>query len=282
MGQKTNASIFRLGLKTSEWKYKYIEKNTEESSIFLYKNLEIENYINNIFKLYGLITHDCKIEYTQTDANVFISYYESKQYTAKIYSEDATETNNPKNSKELIAFLISTVLTVGLNLYIKNKTINIKTQDLGKKFENLLQKNKLYKSEYFKTIKQFKRFLKSPDQKDLIKILFISVSEHNSAKLLAESISVYINKNKKRHNFLLFVLKKALTELITLRLSKVQGIKIAITGRFNGVPRAKKKLLKIGRIPLQSFDSSISYYNSTSFTPNGTFGIKVWICEKSI
>ena len=142
MGQKTNASIFRLGLKNSEWKYKYIEKNTEESSIFLYKNLEIESYINNVFKLYGLITHNCRIEYTQTEANVFISYHESKLYTAKIYSEDCPEIGNPKNSKDLITFLIATVLTVGLNLYIKNKTITIKTQDLGKRFENLLQKKK--------------------------------------------------------------------------------------------------------------------------------------------
>jgi hypothetical protein len=83
MGQKTNASIFRLGLKNSEWKYKYIEKNAEESTIFLYKNIEITNYINTIFKYYNLLIHSCKIEYTYNTANILIYFYEAKNITSK-------------------------------------------------------------------------------------------------------------------------------------------------------------------------------------------------------
>ena len=43
MGQKTNASIFRLGLKNSEWNTKYIEKNheqyTKHNQIIVKKNI---------------------------------------------------------------------------------------------------------------------------------------------------------------------------------------------------------------------------------------------------
>ena len=284
MGQKTNASIFRLGLKNSEWKYKYIEKNAEESTIFLYKNIEITNYINTIFKYYNLLIHSCKIEYTYNTANILIYFYESKNITSKVNLINTIENNNSQQvlntNKEVTSFIIKNILTASLNLYIKNKTINVKTQNLNKKFEVQLIKKKQDLFEYKNALKLLKNFLKTPWQKNLIKILFISVSEKNSSKLIADVISFCLNKQKKKHNYLLFLLKKTLTILINLNFSKIKGIKIAITGRFNGVPRAKKKILKIGIIPLQSFNASVNYYNSVSYTPNGTFGIKVWICEK--
>ena len=63
MGQKTNSTIFRLSLKTSEWNQKYLEKNNEESTLYLYKNVEIQDYIGVILNNYNFFTHSCKIEY---------------------------------------------------------------------------------------------------------------------------------------------------------------------------------------------------------------------------
>jgi ribosomal protein S3 len=284
MGQKTNASIFRLGLKNSEWKYKYIEKNAEESTIFLYKNIEIHNYIDTIFKHYNLLIHSCKIEYTYNTANILIFFYESNNSTFKFNSINSKKKDSLQQTfttnKKLTSFLIKNVITPSLNLYIKNKIINVKTQNLNKKFETQLIKKKQYLFEYKKALKLLKNLLKTPWQKDLIKILFVSISEKNSSKLLADMISFCLNKQKKKHNYLLFILKKSLLLLIKLNFSKIKGIKIVITGRFNGVPRAKKKVLKIGIIPLQSFNAHVNYYNSVSYTPNGTFGVKVWVCEK--
>ena len=65
MGQKTNPTIFNLSLKNAEWKSKYIEKNKEESSLFLYQDIEIRNYLDQVFKNFGLLIHNCKIEYGQ-------------------------------------------------------------------------------------------------------------------------------------------------------------------------------------------------------------------------
>lgn len=275
MGQKTNSFLFRLGLKNSECKFKYIEKNIEESSLIVFKNNEIKNYINNIFKFYGILIHNCRIEYSQTSVNLIASYYES-QVDLKNHSFKS-KTNSQKKK---VLFLIKDVLSICLNLYLKNKTINIKTQNLNKDFEYKIKTNKQYFLEYKKSLKYFRRFLKNPIEKDLLKTLFISVYEPNSSKLIADSISLNLSKTKKRHNYLLSMLKVILEKLISLNFSKIQGIKIVIKGRFNGAPRAKKKTIQLGLLPLQSFNSNIDFFNSTSYTPNGTFGVKVWICEK--
>ena len=283
MGQKVNSSIFRLGLKTTEWKYKYIEKNPEESSRFLYKNIEIKNYINNIFKRYNILLNSCKIEYTQTAVNVIVSFYELKSQTKTFYLKHQNNKDffkHPKNGKELISFLITQVINVSLSLYVKNKIINIKVKDLNKTFESNIRTTKHHFNEYKKLVKHLRRFLRNPVQKDFIKILFIGVFNKNSSKLVADAIATFITKNKKQHNYLMYILKRTINKLINSPFSQIKGIKIIISGRFNGVPRSKKKSLKIGVIPLQSFNSKIDYHQSVAYTPNGTFGIKVWICEK--
>jgi ribosomal protein S3 len=275
MGQKTNSCLFRLGLKNSEWKYKYIEKNIEESSLIVFKNNEIKNYVSNIFKFYGVLIHNCKIEYSHNSVNLIISYYESQ-----IDLKNNSLKKKTNSSKQTVLFLIKNVLSISLNLYLKNKTINIKTHNVNKEFEYKIKNNKQYFFEYKKNLKYFRRFLKNPIEKDLLKTLFISVYEHNSSKLIADSISFNLSKTKKRHNYLLSMLKVVLEKLIGLNFSRIQGLKIVIKGRFNGAPRAKKKLIQLGSLPMQSFNSSIDFSDSTSYTTNGTFGVKVWICEK--
>jgi ribosomal protein S3 len=281
MGQKTNSTIFSLSLKNAEWKSKYLEKNLEESSLLLYKDVEIRSYLNRIFKLHGLIIHNCKIEYGQTSTNFIITFFERRSETIKFYDQVNQNKKNSDNlitvanSKELLNHLVNNILVVDLNLFCKSTTINLKTQNLNQKFETLVNKSKTNTYEYRTILRQFKRFLKTPLFKELIKVLFVSVSEKDSAKLLAEAISYYFEKQKKRHGFVLFLLKRTLEELIPSNFSQVSGVKIVIAGRFNGVPRSNKKILKVGKVPLQSFNSLISYYEDTAYTTNGTFGIKV-------
>lgn len=275
MGQKVNATIFRAGLKNTEYSFKYIAKNPEESSIFLYKNIEIQNYINKIFKNYNIFIKNCKIEHTTSQVNILIFFF---RFKSQLNQHQLGY--NFKTTKQLISYIIKNKLALSTHKYLKNKITNIKTQDLNKKLEIKINKKAEYLITYKKIIRIFKKFLKDPLQKNLIKILFITISEKDSSKLLAEAISEYLMKNKKKHNYLLFLLKMVIKTLIPLNFSRIKGVKIVITGRFNGAPRAKKKVLTLGVVPLQSFTSTISYNNTTSFTQNGTFGIKVWICEK--
>jgi ribosomal protein S3 len=89
-------------------------------------------------------------------------------------------------------------------------------------------------------------------------------------------------KNLKRHNFFLKFVKTTLTLFYNKNFSNCKRIKIQVKGRFNGAPRAKNKLIDIGnRAPVLTINSKIDYAESTAFTSNGTFGVKVWINEKT-
>merc|ERR1712021_107190 len=96
MGQKVDARIFRQGVNKKNWELKHIEKNKEESSLFLYKTLEIQKYLNRFFKLYKIKVHNCKVFYSDSSLQVFVSFY----VTPKIFyviNKDVT-----KYSKEFL------------------------------------------------------------------------------------------------------------------------------------------------------------------------------------
>ena len=63
-------------------------------------------------------------------------------------------------------------------------------------------------------------------------------------------------------------------------MSTIKGIKIAVKGRLNTKPRAKKNTITIGKCPLQTFEANISHSESTAYTKYGTYGIKVWVYER--
>lgn len=74
MGQKTNPSIFRLG-KIKEWKSNYIEKKTSESSIAIFRDLEIKKFIFLFFAKHNLKIQNCHIYYSENSLHIAISYY---------------------------------------------------------------------------------------------------------------------------------------------------------------------------------------------------------------
>jgi ribosomal protein S3 len=81
----------------------------------------------------------------------------------------------------------------------------------------------------------------------------------------------------KHHNFFFRFIKSALILLNNkVFFSKIQGIKIQIKGRFNGNPRTKTRIIKVSKIPpFLTKSSNIEHFENTSFSNNGTFGIKV-------
>ena len=78
MGQKTNPNILRLG-KTNEWKSKYIEKKTTESSTILFRDLEIRKFISQLFAKNGLKVQNCKIYYSESSLHIYI--HMGREYT---------------------------------------------------------------------------------------------------------------------------------------------------------------------------------------------------------
>jgi len=339
MGQKTDARIFRQGVTKKNWELRHIEKNNEESSLFLYKTLEIQKYLNRFFGLYKMKIHNCKIFYSESSLQVFISFYVTAKtitvihknltkYSKKLLtytSRASSKYKNPKQKKAikpqfklpspkmklkikklqkirmkkgLLSTKSNTFLAVGLKKfqdilleslikYTKNKI------DVSVTLQNLNRYKQLpcTQIESLKTLfRQLRKYVKNSFFKEAINILFIIILKRKSAKLLAEFISDQFRLNQlrtdqrtipRKDNYFLGFLKQAIMLFLKWEISGLTGINITIKGRFNRAPRAKTTKLRFGKFSLQSFNSKVNYYQSTAYTPNGTFGVKVWLCENN-
>lgn len=280
MSQKINASLFRRVLRTSEWDSKYIEQNKEESSLLLYEDIEIRNYIGRIFELHDLFLMTCKIEHSTSKLIVSISFWDHFIY--KKPSTIIKEDSHVENRKNLITKVVNNIVIIGLKNYRdRGVSITVKTKNLAKQFENSITKSKLNRLEYKNLVKKLRVFKNYPNSREVIQMAFIVVTNRNSSKLLAKALGYLVTGQKRRHSYILSFIKKLFSVLIVSKLSRIIGLRLLIAGRLNGFPRAKIRLLKIGSVPLQSFDASVHYSEEVAYTPNGTFGIKVWTCGKN-
>ena len=129
-----------------------------------------------------------------------------------------------------------------------------------------------------KIILQLRMYFKFNFFKEIINILIIVLKKKDSARLLAEFLAFQLSILKQHNNFLRF-LKQSFKLLITSNFSCIKGLKIHFKGRVNGVPRASIKGIDFGNLPISTLKHSIKYFKSTSYTINGTIGIKVWLYE---
>jgi len=179
------------------------------------------------------------------------------------------------------------ILLESLVTYTQNKiNVSVVLQDL-----NCCKQLSRAQIEDFKVIfKQLKKFIRKSFFKDALNLLFISISKRKSAKILADFISYQFKLNQLRtdqmtisqkDNFFLGFLKQTIILLVKSQIACLTGIKITIKGRFNKAPRARTVKIHYGKFSLQSFTSKIDYFQSTAYTANGTFGVKVWLCENN-
>lgn len=156
----------------------------------------------------------------------------------------------------------------------KNTTIFLK-------FYNIKQSifyKKSFKQKLFKIIYQLRRFQKRKFFIETFIILLLTYQKKNTAELLCKWISIQLSKMKMHNQFLSF-LNLSLILLINSNFSNIKGIKILIKGRLNNKPRKQTKIIKVGKISLQTFNNTINQSQQISFTKNGTLGIKVWVRE---
>ena len=67
----------------------------------------------------------------------------------------------------------------------------------------------------------------------------------------------------------------------TMRMG-AEGIKVQISGRFNGAEMARSEMYKDGRTPLHTFRADIDYSLAEAQTTYGLIGVKVWICRGEV
>jgi len=64
--------------------------------------------------------------------------------------------------------------------------------------------------------------------------------------------------------------------------TKIDGIKIMVSGRLNGAEIARKETFINGKIPLHTLRHYIDYASTTAYTTYGTVGVKVWIFKEGV
>lgn len=299
----------------NNWRQKYFEKNIDESHANIFKSLEIEQYLKQIFKNRGSNLHNFKISFSNFVINVFVSVckIERKTFTFNkrrlITEEDLILRTKKciKLRKHINKHFMQQIFFENFTNKLKcikalhsykqcllelkaNKTLNV-NGFCNKILESLsifthnnfninliIQEIDFINSSFnaqqvLLNLRRFEKTLFFKEGKFLFKTL---VNRNNVAKLLGSFIASQLEQVI-RHNFFFNFLQENLTLIINQKLSKTQGVKINIAGRFSNAARSRTKIIKSGKISLLKINSKIDYSESTAYTSNGTFGIKVWI-----
>uniref|UniRef100_UPI003001B3B4 ribosomal protein S3 n=1 Tax=Prototheca fontanea TaxID=2836215 RepID=UPI003001B3B4 len=140
------------------------------------------------------------------------------------------------------------------------------------KNRNLILKLKKLRDDLVKDLKKFYKLRNLVDPVNLICHLTVQEMKNpdKSAEVLAQ---ILVNDLERRVTF-----QKALQK-ITEKAKKagIQGIKIKISGRLNGVEMARSINYQSGPVPLHTLRAKIDYSEKKARTIYGIFGVKIWI-----
>jgi len=122
---------------------------------------------------------------------------------------------------------------------------------------------------------QLERKILKKDKKSPIKELKIEIidvkdpwaSASLAAQWMAQQIEVRVPYRR--------VLKQALSKITTRK--EVQGARVQVAGRLDGVEIARTEWLKAGKLPRQTLRADIDYAQARAYCRYGVVGIKVWI-----
>jgi len=93
-----------------------------------------------------------------------------------------------------------------------------------------------------------------------------------SAQLLADELSNLIECKRSFK----FGAKQIIRQI--KKNSSIKGIRIACSGRLNGIEMARTDYKKYGQTSLHTIAAKIDYGFSEASTPYGIIGIKIWVC----
>ena len=93
----------------------------------------------------------------------------------------------------------------------------------------------------------------------------------NSASLVGQSMAQQIEKRMPFRK----VMKDAIEKMMTQK--GVEGARVEVSGRLNGVEISRREWLRQGRLPRQTMRAVIDYSQAKAYCTYGVIGIKVWI-----
>lgn len=98
------------------------------------------------------------------------------------------------------------------------------------------------------------------------------ITAKQNAQFLAQLISIIINKKKNPST----TIKELVEDLYTTN-SKINGLKVKLSGRLQGVEMATEESYQKGCLNLHTILTNIDYASAQTITKYGLIGIKIWI-----
>ena len=266
MGHKVNAISFRI---RKCWDSFYFLNNSLKLNNYLIQDLNIKKYIERVCLHQDKVVLSFKIFRDFNNVFIFLKLFYWKNYRNKfLRSKKKTRLSSYYNLNKIMNLEQHLKTNIQSFFNISNALVFI-IKNKSQKF--------FYKTLILKKLSSFKfnKFFRKSLQ--FIKFSF----ETKNVKLLSISIARAIERDPKHLRFFSF-LKKILIVFYSFynfnssTFKKIKGYRIEINGKFNGKPRAKKKIIAKGPMPFSSIDSNITYHFSQAYTKYGVFGIKVW------
>ena len=316
MGQKVDPRIIQLNGRNTVWDSNYFQAIKKESSYFLYQDLIIRETLKNIFEKRGAVLNSCVIRRSSKTLVFFLRFHVTKNIGQKslllkrlrlLHSKKLLW--RKKGQKSTLNLIINN--KEKLKNSVLAKTINYKTSNF-KLVHSLLDERKLetklgrvltkytgvsqvsfrlrntqneliFKainySSYKVAVRQLGSYSRFPFYYEALELFVFLCEQAGGAEALANFIILKF-KFMKKHNLFLTFLKRLIFAFSKIENSKWQGIKIVFCGRFNNAPRAKRRIIQHGCLPLQTLKSQLDYFQSPIYTQIGVFGLKVWISKK--
>ena len=233
---------------------------TVEYSIHTKRDFDLWNFIFKFLMRNGFTLKTCWISYSWKAVHIFISYY-----------QDRFGYKKSLNKKDIV---------------LKN-LLETLTRILEKKYKILLIVQKLFNNYFNKVfwnrkatkrmLLPLKKYKKDTLFRKLIHYVLVCMLHKNSSGLLSHFLADTI-RQAHNHNAFLNTVKNFFSILNKHINYRLWGIKIIFKGRINGRPRARKKILNLINT-ISNKELLISFNEKTSFTKNGTLGVKIWIKE---
>lgn len=123
--------------------------------------------------------------------------------------------------------------------------------------------------------KKFSAGAKKKSEKIKAKEINIDIEEikniSSNAVIIAQHLALDVERRMPYRRSAKRAMERAMQE------KEVQGIKIKIKGRLNGVEIARTETFRDGKLPLQTLRANIDYGEVRAYCNYGIVGIKVWL-----
>lgn len=261
-----------------------IQPRKKKSSVFRNKNEDIKK-ISTRKKVYLAKTyHKNLVENSEAPQLRNLYFLGEKSQRLESIKALKTYVENKKHPtlKHQTLNLFTTKMLKTISLFTEEKqNIFLHLKQLNTEGNLLKEIDKRNKKKMINSNITLRKFQKNNFFVEGLNLIYNFYLHDQNPKLLADFIAIYLKKLK-RPNFFLRFIKVALKTLGMRSSSQIKRIQIKIKGRFNGAPRSKHKFINVGKnVPIFTLRAKVNYSESTAFTSNGTFGVKVWTYSKT-